>query len=486
MTHKNLLLSAVVLLTFTCAEFLLAAEIPCEGQMLCPEDSPTPQSSTYCMTPRFWFEAESASGASGDVVGVTISLRFLPDFDLEFGSISLAVCHDPSTAELVGGPVYSDEILVRNPLMIQFVPVIEDQNPRQRGYGFYGWFSVLTDRSPVVDALPLMTVYYRLIGAPGETSEISFCDGAFLKVGPSPCNFNGILDTRILGFNWPLLSTQNRNATLTILEGPATHPDRPPEPPEAVVYPELPTSDEVNLTVRMGDAVAMPGDRDVPIDVFVTADVEYTGVIIPIDFDERYLRVARVEDHFLSGTGLFDNEDSLPGAQADEGYVVVTSSIVGKRRIAPAGEELHAATIFVDVLESAAGVTETTLDARPVGGRVGDPFVVVRHLSGDAAEEVEVRGEVGAVEIRPGVLALRASSETVAGDANWSGGFDISDPISVLGYLFLGDEEPLCPPAADYEADDQLLISDPIRMLGVLFSGLPPPGISDDGRVNCR
>jgi hypothetical protein len=303
--------------------------------------------------------------------------------------------------------------------------------------------------------------------------------------GTFECNLNGISDTRIIGFHWPLISTQNRNATLTILPGPATHPDRPPEPPEAVVYPDLPTSDDVNLRVRIGNAVAAPGDRSVPVDVFVTADVEYTGVIVPIDFDERYLRVARVEDHFLAGTAILDNEDALPGVQADEGYVVIASSLVGKRRVAPAGEEVHAATIYIDVLESAAEVTETTLQVRSVGGRVRDSFVIVRHLSGDAAEKVEARGEFGAVQIRNGVLAIRPSAETVAGDANFDGRFDISDPISVLGYLFLGDSEPLCSPAADYDGDGELIISDPIRMLGVLFLGQPPPVTSNDGLVGC-
>jgi hypothetical protein len=66
------------------------------------------------------------------------------------------------------------------------------------------------------------------------------------------------------------------------------------------------------------------------------------------------------------------------------------------------------------------------------------------------------------------------------------GAFDISDPISVLGYLFLGDDEPLCRPAADYDGDGRLLISDPIRMLGVLFGGYPAPAASDGGLVRCR
>jgi hypothetical protein len=485
MTPKNVLHSAIILFTAAGGNLLRTADIPCEEQVICPVDSPTPTAETYCKTPQLWFEADSASGASGDVVGVTFSLHFAPELDLEFTSIALAVCHDPSLTELVGEPVYSEEILERNPIMIQFLPVQEGQNPRHEGYGFYSWFSVLRDRSPVLDGLPLMTVYYRLIGFPRESTEISFCDGSLI-FGPNPCNLNGVLNVEIGGVIWPLISTRNRNATLTILSGPATHPDRPPEPPEATVYPEVPTSDEVNLRVRLGNAVATPGERDVPVEVFVSADVEYTGVIVPIDLDERYVRVARVEDHFLAGTGLFDNEDAVPGAQPDEGYAVIVSSLIGKRRIAPAGEEFHAATLYLDVLPAAAEVEETRLEVRPVGGRAGDPFVIVRHLSGDAAAPVEARGEFGAVSIAPGVLAVRASLEALAGDANFDGGFDVSDAIAVLGHLFLGTAAPLCPPAADYDQDGELLISDPIRMLGVLFLGGPPPGAGEGGRVACR
>jgi hypothetical protein len=238
--------------------------------------------------------------------------------------------------------------------------------------------------------------------------------------------------------------------------------------------------------VRFSDAVAAPGDQGVPIEVFVRADVEYTGIVVPIDFDERYLRVVRVEDSFLSGTAVLDNEDAQAGAQADEGYVVIASSLGGKRRIALAGEEFHAATLYVDVLESAAAVPETTLESRPVGGRAPDPFVIVRHRSGAHAGQVETTSEIGAVTISGGLLAIRASRSTLRGDANFDGVFDISDPVSVLGFLFLGDRDPLCPGAADYSGDGQTDISDAIGMLGVLFLGTVPPGTGGAGEVDCR
>ena len=84
-----------------------------------------------------------------------------------------------------------------------------------------------------------MTLYYRLIGAPGEVAEIAFCDNTMVRNGVG-CYFNGVLD--IHEFDLPLLSTRNQSGFLTIHDGPVTRPERPPEPPEAVVYEELPDS----------------------------------------------------------------------------------------------------------------------------------------------------------------------------------------------------------------------------------------------------
>lgn len=178
MTHSQPLHLIGIFLVLSVSGLPCFAGVPaCESQRLCPEDFNT---ATWCMSSQFWFEAESASGAQGDVVAVTLTLHYAPEFDFEFDSMSLVVCHDPLLAELVSGPIYSEEILARNPLAIDFVPVREDQNPRHKGYGFYGHFGATVERSPVVGELPLMTVYYRLIGFPGETTEISFCDGEFL------------------------------------------------------------------------------------------------------------------------------------------------------------------------------------------------------------------------------------------------------------------------------------------------------------------
>ena len=67
----------------------------------------------------------------------------------------------------------------------------------------------------------------------------------------------------------------------------------------------------------------------------------------------------------------------------------------------------------------------------------------------------------------------------VRGDSNGDGIIDISDPIRLLGRLFLGEPTAeTCPLAVDVNADGALDISDPIVLLGFLFMGnmvIPPP-----------
>jgi M6 family metalloprotease-like protein len=67
-------------------------------------------------------------------------------------------------------------------------------------------------------------------------------------------------------------------------------------------------------------------------------------------------------------------------------------------------------------------------------------------------------------------------------DANGDGSFDISDPVSHLGQLFLGSREPACLEALDFNGDRARDISDPVAALNHLFLGGPGPR----GGAGCR
>ncbi|MBI4607099.1 MAG: hypothetical protein HY721_34475 [Planctomycetes bacterium] len=69
----------------------------------------------------------------------------------------------------------------------------------------------------------------------------------------------------------------------------------------------------------------------------------------------------------------------------------------------------------------------------------------------------------------PGVAFIR-------GDANQSGKVDISDAVTILGYLFLGNPQRLeCLESGDIDEGGAVDIADPIQLLGHLFLGGPAP-----------
>ena len=61
----------------------------------------------------------------------------------------------------------------------------------------------------------------------------------------------------------------------------------------------------------------------------------------------------------------------------------------------------------------------------------------------------------------------------IPGDFNQDAGVDISDAISVFGYLFLGRTAPDCPAGLDFNGDSALDLSDGIGALNWLFQGGP-------------
>jgi Zn-dependent metalloprotease len=69
------------------------------------------------------------------------------------------------------------------------------------------------------------------------------------------------------------------------------------------------------------------------------------------------------------------------------------------------------------------------------------------------------------------------------GDSNGDGTVDLSDAVTTLGYLFVGNAEVHCLDAADSNDDDELNITDGIYTLSYLFTGGAP--IPDPGKDNC-
>ena len=88
---------------------------------------------------------------------------------------------------------------------------------------------------------------------------------------------------------------------------------------------------------------------------------------------------------------------------------------------------------------------------------VRDPF----GASDEAALDVTVTDSIAALFRR--------------GDANDDGELNVSDPVSILDYLFTGGATPRCRDAADVNDDQRVDIADATFALNFLFLGGPPP-----------
>jgi len=84
-----------------------------------------------------------------------------------------------------------------------------------------------------------------------------------------------------------------------------------------------------------------------------------------------------------------------------------------------------------------------------------------------------------------GTGCFYGTSPFVRGDVNGSGHVEIGDAITLLGYLFGGQDADSCADAADANDDGKHTVADPIALLQYLFGGGPPlpppfPGCGQD------
>ena len=113
-----------------------------------------------------------------------------------------------------------------------------------------------------------------------------------------------------------------------------------------------------------------------------------------------------------------------------------------------------------EVLSTLAGGVSSTVVALPGAGGYVLELVVI--------------GECGTQESSADSVALDCSVRFLRGDQNGDGSLDISDPLSLLGFMF-GVGEVTCEDASDANDDGNLDVSDAVRMLQYLFGGASMP-----------
>jgi hypothetical protein len=89
--------------------------------------------------------------------------------------------------------------------------------------------------------------------------------------------------------------------------------------------------------------------------------------------------------------------------------------------------------------------------------------------------ELSIEDAAGSASTAQVFIEVTESTVFLRGDVTSDQVIDISDPVRILGWLFLGDETPGCLAAANANNDGTIDLSDAVAILGYLFLGSTAP-----------
>ncbi len=144
---------------------------------------------------------------------------------------------------------------------------------------------------------------------------------------------------------------------------------------------------------------------------------------------------------------------------------------VGQYRGSPAGTHLDAVRVQRAALQ--ADVVIANWEKICTGDGTG-PDVAVETSCTNAADD-DGDGKIDCADTDCAGNAACLGTNFHRGDADDNGVLQLTDAIRILGFLFLGGQEPTCLDAADADDNGVLQLTDAIRILGFLFLGGPPP-----------
>ena len=421
-------------------------------------------------TDDYFFRASSDQGAPGDVVAVDITLH-TDNLPADPVAIVIAGCYDTTKAELLGEPSYS-EVFDELFYITHFWEVGDPPRPvspeGKKGFiqsaEFEKTAAARILRNEPAD-FPLMTLFFRLLGNPGEEFDVDFCDDTFVyypyyRAG----DLTNCLRNEFYHAGRNELSTRHEPGKVRIIEGPVTRPDPPANPPLAKVYTGAPQPEDLRIQFEVTGAVASAGSRDVPIGLYITSSHEFSGFSAGIRFPLRHLELVEVEEHIRPGIARINN---------DTGSLVLMMRN-SRRRVGAEGERVRIATLHFNVREAAREVEEVSVSLEPVGAFVN--WIVINTDRG-ILDDLPVETQVEPLSIQDGLIQL-VNPDFLRGDSSGDGELGMTDPLLTLHYLFLSEAPPGCLDAADANDDGVLNVTDPIASLEHLFrggAGLPAP-----------
>jgi len=180
---------------------------------------------------------------------------------------------------------------------------------------------------------------------------------------------------------------------------------------------------------------------------------------------------AEVDDLIVTRFGCDDIQEvaEISGAPAEPVAVGATIVLDGSGSSGGVGEEEEPVSHLWSIVSGEAQIV----------GPANGPTVSVRLLS-EGPVTVRLMVDDGQCSNPASVSVVMTAGGTSLGnwircDCSGDGQRDISDPISLLGWLFLGAGAPPCPEACECSGDGATDISDAIFDLGYQFLGGPAP-----------
>lgn len=425
------------------------------------------------VTDHFAFSAKAEDGAVGDVVAVEIRLTVdtvelvLDDIPVSLDGFTAIGCFDIEVVELLDTVRYSDSFqeLCFFSAFYSFGGDITPGGQNAQGvWKLVGNFKHdrIAEFLGPEQQFPLMTLFFRVRGDPGQAASLQFCDGVptgrgcssnFLLYSARDSTGSRFFDTR---------STKHENGLVEVLDGDATHPAPPQLPPNAKVYPDAPTRETAGGIFELeGPAIIHAGASSIPFNLYVTSNYEFCGFMSSLRFPSEYLRLTHVDEHTRPGVLAIDNDSG--------GFGLFMSN--SSQRVGQEGERVHLATLHFDVLEAAAEASEIALRFEDYGNYFN--WLAIRHREGLLADDLPYTAEVPPLVLAQALLGVQTDPAAL-GDVNFDGELDLTDAVVLLQRLFKGGDLP-CPGAADFNGDSAVNVSDPIAILNGLFRGGPVP-----------
>jgi len=235
----------------------------------------------------------------------------------------------------------------------------------------------------------------------------------------------------------------------------------------------------VGSTLTVGSVQASQGALSVPVDITGQCAVKVRGFSFAVGHDALSLVLERIELGPLFAEAEFvsapiRNQADVPVSAFGALFVVLDSAPPLDQETLAIPEPVVLARFVYRVLpEAPPGPTPLRVGQRTFGR----PPVAAIYVD-EGGQEVMPDLAGGTVDIEPRVEGL-----FTRGDANQDALIDISDPIFVLGFLFVGSRTPSCLDACDSNDDGRVDVSDAIYTLSFLFVGgtLPPAPFREPG-----